>query len=221
MSRTTHTNEQAIDAALAAWFGVTKVMPERQILRERMEAAITAFNAVAPALSEPVASNATAFLCRIWGEDIDHTLTAIVPDWVGVRRFCVEHWTGEEDATDHDGTLTLDNLKNEFDEHEADERGGEYTQTWEIGGVSIERICDCTPATPAPAAHWLTDAERQKVARYDWLRAHARGCALNAPYCVVGQGSKDDPTIDGDLLDAAIDSALAASRTTPRPGETA
>jgi len=34
--------EQALDAALAAWFGITKVMPERQILRERMAAAIVA-----------------------------------------------------------------------------------------------------------------------------------------------------------------------------------
>lgn len=49
------TNEDAVDAALAAWFGVTKVMPERQILRERMEAAIAAFIAATPALTEPVA----------------------------------------------------------------------------------------------------------------------------------------------------------------------
>jgi len=34
--------EQQLDAGLAAWFGLTKVMPEREILRDRMRAAITA-----------------------------------------------------------------------------------------------------------------------------------------------------------------------------------
>lgn len=87
----------------------------------------------------------TAFLCRIWGEDIDHTLTAIVPDWKGVRRFCAEFWTGDVDATNEDGSSTLGDLKAGFDEHEADERGGAYTEEWEIGGISIERICDCSP----------------------------------------------------------------------------
>lgn len=34
--------EVQLDAALTAWFGVTKVMPEREILRDRMRAAIQA-----------------------------------------------------------------------------------------------------------------------------------------------------------------------------------
>lgn len=34
--------EQQLDAGLAAWFGITKVMPEREILRDRMRAAIAA-----------------------------------------------------------------------------------------------------------------------------------------------------------------------------------
>ncbi|MBQ1761965.1 MAG: hypothetical protein IIZ92_03575 [Aquincola sp.] len=96
------------------------------------------------------AGDGTAFLCRIWGEDIDHTLTAIVPDWDGVRQFCIDYYTGSADHTDHYGKLTLQTLKEEFDEHEADQRGGAYTEQWEIGGLSIERICDCTP--PAPQA---------------------------------------------------------------------
>jgi hypothetical protein len=43
MSTAVHpVSEQSLDAALAAWFGVTKVMPEREILRDRMRAAIEA-----------------------------------------------------------------------------------------------------------------------------------------------------------------------------------
>src|SRR4051812_24081196 len=97
----------------------------------------TAPKAAAPAsttVAEGAPEDDTAFLCRIWGE-VDYTLTAIVPKWEGVRQFCVHNYTGSEDATDYDGTLTLSRLKENFDEHEADERPGPYEETWEIGGL--------------------------------------------------------------------------------------
>lgn len=103
-------------------------------------------------VAEPAApvltDDGTKFLCRIWGEDIDHTLTAIVPDWEGVRRFIVEYYTGSEDHSDYYGKSTLETVKENFDEHEEDQRGGAYEEKWEIGGMSIERICDCS----SPAA---------------------------------------------------------------------
>lgn len=42
----------AIDMALAAWFGVTKVMPERDILRDRMKASLVAAGWSAAASTE-------------------------------------------------------------------------------------------------------------------------------------------------------------------------
>jgi predicted HAD superfamily Cof-like phosphohydrolase len=56
--------EQQLDAGLAAWFGLTQVMPERTILRDRMHAAIIAAGA-APAAPrsnfQRVAAMNTAF----------------------------------------------------------------------------------------------------------------------------------------------------------------
>lgn len=100
--------------------------------------------AAMPAAPSDAVTDGTSFLIQICGEDIDHPLTAIVPNWEGVRRFCVEHYTGSEDAENLCGNI-LDTLKNEFDEHEAEETGKPYTEQWEIGGLSIERVCDCTP----------------------------------------------------------------------------
>lgn len=103
----------------------------------------------------PGKAESSSFLIQVWGEDIDHPLTAIVPNWEGVRRFCVEHYTGSEDAENLCGNI-LDTLKTEFDEHEAEENGKPFTEQWEIGGLSIERVCDCTPraalAQLAPAS---------------------------------------------------------------------
>lgn len=44
--------EAQLDAGIAAWFGVTKVSPERAILRERMHAAIVATRAPAALMSD-------------------------------------------------------------------------------------------------------------------------------------------------------------------------
>jgi len=89
-------------------------------------------------VAEPVALT-DVFLCRAWGES-DHPCAELVPDWNGVRDFMVREWLGAADATNYDGTVTLDQLKEDFDEHEQDERGGPYEVIFEIGGVSIERV---------------------------------------------------------------------------------
>ncbi len=43
---------QPVDAAIAAWFGVSKVEPERSILRDRMAAAVGAFLAADPKVEQ-------------------------------------------------------------------------------------------------------------------------------------------------------------------------
>lgn len=45
MSTTSPFTDAQLDAGIAAWFGVTKVSPERAILRERMQAAVVATRA--------------------------------------------------------------------------------------------------------------------------------------------------------------------------------
>lgn len=80
-----------------------------------------------------------AFLCRAWGET-DLPVAELVTDWEGVRHFMAREWLGEDDAPNLDGESTLDTLKEDFDAHEADQRGGPYSIEFEIGGVSIERV---------------------------------------------------------------------------------
>lgn len=98
----------------------------------------------APAVGDEPAQ---AFLCRAWGES-DLPAAELVPDWDGVRAFMVREWTGSEDATADDGTNYLDELKEEFDRHEEDERGGPYEIRFEIGGVSVERVTGLASKPP-------------------------------------------------------------------------
>ena len=44
MTMSTTEKEGALDAAIAAWFGITQVGPHENILRERMAAAVEAYN---------------------------------------------------------------------------------------------------------------------------------------------------------------------------------
>lgn len=98
------------------------------------------------------------FLCRAWGES-DHPCAELAVDWDGVRDFMVREWLGDKDSTDYDGTVTLDRLKEDFDEHEKDERGGPYEITFEIGGVSIERVTGLAASPSAPVQARPTDDE--------------------------------------------------------------
>lgn len=97
--------------------------------------------------TQPKVQAFDAFLCRAWGET-DLPSAELVADWDGVRRFMVREWLGADDATDYDGTVTLDRLKADFDEHEEDERGSLYEIEFEIGGVSIERVVGSRPVPP-------------------------------------------------------------------------
>jgi hypothetical protein len=83
-----------------------------------------------------------AFLCRAWGET-DLPSAELATDWEGVQRFLIREWIGEEDATDYEGTPTLPGVKESFEEHEKDmgTNGGPFSIEFEIGGVSIERVC--------------------------------------------------------------------------------
>jgi hypothetical protein len=103
-----------------------------------------------------------AFLCRAWGES-DLPSAELVIGWDGVRRFMVREWLGAEDATDYDGTVTLDRLKADFDEHEEDQRGSVYEIEFEIGGVSIERVVGFRPARE-PAC-WIDGSDLDQLAK--------------------------------------------------------
>lgn len=87
-----------------------------------------------------------AFLCRAWGET-DMPCAELVRDWDGVRRFMIREWLGEEDGEQ------LLQLKDDFDKHEEDmgRNGGPLSYPFEIGGVSVERVCGF--AHPPAAVH--------------------------------------------------------------------
>ncbi len=131
-----------------------------------------------PAPVEAKAAPSEVFLCRAWGES-DHPCAELVADWNGVRDFMVREWLGAADATDYDGTVTLDRLKEDFDEHEADERGGPLEYTFEIGGVSVERVTGfSTPvqalAVAVPDEQYIRDTARvffdNEYAGNRWVR---------------------------------------------------
>ena len=172
----------ALDAGIAAWFGVTKVNPERSILRERMHAAIVAAQSHAATeggqeQAQAVAKGFDAFLCRAWGET-DLPSAELVLDWEGVRRFMIREWLGAEDATDYDGTVTLDRLKEDFDEHEADMRGGTFEVEFEIGGVSIERVCGFAAhgtSIESDAAHDVLAERQRQISAEGWTPEHDDG----------------------------------------------
>jgi hypothetical protein len=168
--------EAQLDAGIAAWFGVAKVSPERAILRERMHAAVLAIQANASLTgSDGLEAKAfDAFLCRAWGET-DLPSAELVAGWEGVRRFMIREWLGEQDATDYDGTVTLDRLKEEFDEHEDDMRGGAFEVEFEIGGVSIERVCGFAAhgaAIGSAAAHDVLAERQRQISAEGWTPEH-------------------------------------------------
>jgi hypothetical protein len=109
-----------------------------------------------------VAQAFDAFLCRAWGET-DLASAELVTDWEGVRRFMVREWLGEVHATNDDDSVVLDQIKIDFEVHEEEHngRGGAYEIEFEIGGVSIERVC----AFAAPAAA----GEQAPICRAEWI----------------------------------------------------
>jgi hypothetical protein len=142
-----------INTLMAHMVGIGSPAVQAQI-RESLVAALYAIDAApaqAAAVPEAVERGFDAYLCRAWGET-DMTAAEIVRDWEGVRRFMVREWLGEEEATDHDGTNTLERFKADFDEHCEDRRGGAYVCAFEIGGVSVEPVCGFGLAAPEAGA---------------------------------------------------------------------
>jgi hypothetical protein len=90
----------------------------------------------AVASSEAVAKAFDAFLCRAWGET-ELPSAELATDWEGVRRFLVREWLGEEDEE------ALLQVHDDFVHHDEnmDIKGGPFLIEFEIGGVSIERVC--------------------------------------------------------------------------------
>jgi hypothetical protein len=108
-------------------------------------ARLYALQTVKPQAGEAVAFD--AFLCRAWGET-DMPAVELVTDWEGVRRFMIREWLGEEDEEQ------LLQLKDDFDAHEEKmgRNGGPFAIEFEIGSVSVERVCGFGFTTPAQAA---------------------------------------------------------------------
>lgn len=76
-----------------------------------------------------------ALLCYAWGES-DRPVFHAARTLQDVRKFIVEEWLGSEDATDYDGSNTLQRVLQELAEHDWRDEG-ELVWTFEIGGVKL------------------------------------------------------------------------------------
>ncbi|MEN7531954.1 hypothetical protein, partial [Cupriavidus sp. DL-D2] len=92
--------------------------------------------------------NAT-YLCMAWGET-DFPAAAIVTDMDTVRAFLVEQWLGSAGETDDDGVNLLDWAVQDMQEQWALEGDAwKWEFTFEIGGVSVQRVGDFSTQQPA------------------------------------------------------------------------
>jgi len=77
----------------------------------------------------------SALLCYAWGES-DRPVFHAAHTLQDVRKFIVEQWLGSEDATDYDGSNTLQGVLQELAEHDWRD-DGELVWLFEIGGVKL------------------------------------------------------------------------------------
>ncbi|MGJ7529813.1 hypothetical protein [Variovorax sp. GB1P17] len=152
---------------------------------------------------EAVAQAFDAFLCRAWGET-DLPSAELVADWEGVRRFMVREWLGEEDDE------VLLQIRDDFAQHEEDmgTNGGPLSVAFEIGGVSIERVCGFA-AKDGAVGHEQAGA----VALLAQARYFVGSFALKNPR-FEHNGAMQDPSGSHALL-AQIDALLAAPTVAP------
>ena len=77
----------------------------------------------------------TALLCYAWGES-DRPVFAAARTLDDVRKFILEQWLGGDDATDYDGSNSLQNILAQLAEHDWRDEG-ELIWMFEIGGVKL------------------------------------------------------------------------------------
>lgn len=98
------------------------------------------------------------FLCKAWGET-DLPVAAIVVGLDAVRQFLIDQWLCDADHEHDDGTKALpEAMQSMQDEWEVEGESWPWKVEFEIGGISVQRVFDVTPATiatppPPDAAH--------------------------------------------------------------------
>ena len=140
-------------------------------------------------VGEPIAEK---YLCKAWGET-DIPVAAIVFGLEGVSAFLVEQWLGSSDHQHDDGTQALPAALADM-QAEWDVEGDAWVWSveFEAGGISVQKVFDTKPATPAaPVAIDLRafgearfgvfhedgrfEAMPEGVAPGEWTAQHPRG----------------------------------------------
>lgn len=99
------------------------------------------------------------YLCKAWGET-DLPAAAIVTGMYGVRAFLISEWLGSADATQDDGTNSLDEAMEDMQEQwDREGEAWEWSAEFEIGGISVQKI-GCAAPAPAAQAGDIDTAER-------------------------------------------------------------
>lgn len=96
----------------------------------------------------PEALAKVQFLCQAWGET-DFPAVAIVTGLDAVRQFLISQWLGSADKEADDGTNMLDDaMQGMLVEWELEGPAWKWGANFEIGGVSVQRVADFSPAAP-------------------------------------------------------------------------
>lgn len=132
--------------------------------------------ALAASRNEAAPQTFDAFLCRAWGET-DLASAELLDDWEGVRRFMVREWLGKEDEE------VLLQLRDDFDHHEEEHngRGGAYEIEFEIGVVSVERVCGFASRTEQAAPSVASGVEKEWTEVDLWAEIHRLRAAVKGP----------------------------------------
>lgn len=92
------------------------------------------------------------YLCQAWGET-DLPSAAIVQGLDAVREFLVEQWLGDADQEHDDGTKALPAAMADMQEQWALEgEAWKWSISFEIGGISVQRVDDVGRASLAASA---------------------------------------------------------------------
>lgn len=141
------------------------------------------------------AEREATYLCQAWGET-DLPSAAIVRGLDAVRAFLVEQWLGDEDQEHDDGTKALPAAMADMQEQwELEGEAWKWSISFEIGGISVQRVDDVGRASLAASAG------SEPVA---WMDDGTTGVGTNSEHRVVTDATKQ-----------GMHKSLAASFSTP------
>ncbi|AXF52952.1 MAG: hypothetical protein [Caudoviricetes sp.] len=126
------------------------------------------------------------YLCQAWGET-DLPAVAIVGGLDAVRQFLIDHWLGSADHHADDGTNMLEEaMVGMQEEWTLEGKAWKWEAQFEIGGVSVQRVDNFTPALPA-----TEDSSAGDLAEGEHAVGLARACELLSTTIGILMGQRE------------------------------